>query len=470
MERIYFDKQIFSYLFKGKDDLYQSFLKNLYDYKNNFLFCYSHGHLLDLKNDKTNIKYDELNFMQTLVDDNYLCYYANDKGASCYLATPSDAFKEIDTEDETISFTNLFEGIDLTFATEEQKEQIAFAKNLFTNQKLDFGFSSMGNIPEDMAGVLKKVLPISAPELTISEWTEHFTRMIKTMEEDKTVYKGLRKIVDEHVNHGKFKPGINFNEDLKKSALNKTFIDYVTTNLNPKGDKEITNYDFFTNAYFTLDLLGISKEASKSVKFRNVINDAIHSYYGAYCNYVVSDDNGFIKKTQIMYTLLGIKTHVYHIDDFIKSFYFLKENNEIDVQSFFNLIVNDVKHGLVINSKKSIKYNRDTTTIKPIHTYLNYFNILDYIIENNDNCIVLTRQTQNYSDFVFFREYEGVVNRAINLFGIDSNMKGDFNWNVEIAEIKHDSWKGRHWQLNDTEIFLEINEGSRKLSLVLRVN
>lgn len=48
MERIYFDKQIFS----GANSVYQNFLLDLYNNKYNFLYCYSHGHLLDLKNDK----------------------------------------------------------------------------------------------------------------------------------------------------------------------------------------------------------------------------------------------------------------------------------------------------------------------------------------------------------------------------------------------------------------------------------
>ena len=64
MERVYFDKQIFSHLFKGANPVYQNFLSDLYKNKNNFLYCYSHGHLLDLKNDKTDIKYKELEFIK----------------------------------------------------------------------------------------------------------------------------------------------------------------------------------------------------------------------------------------------------------------------------------------------------------------------------------------------------------------------------------------------------------------------
>jgi hypothetical protein len=41
------------------------------------------------------------------------------------------------------------------------------------------------------------------------------------------------------------------------------------------------------------------------------MNDGYHSYYGAFCDYVVSDDQGFLKKTKAMYKLLNIKNRGY---------------------------------------------------------------------------------------------------------------------------------------------------------------
>src|ERR1035437_1878952 len=170
MERIYFDKQIFSHLFKSSDLIYKELLSSLYRSKNNFLYCYSHAHLLDLKNDKTDIKYKELEFIETIVNDNYLSYHAIEKRTSCYLAKPLEAFKDVDEEDESISFSNIFNDIDLNYATEEQREQLAKAKGILTNQKLDFGFSQIQNLPEDIASPLKKILPIGISPMTIMEW------------------------------------------------------------------------------------------------------------------------------------------------------------------------------------------------------------------------------------------------------------------------------------------------------------
>jgi hypothetical protein len=156
MERIYFDKQIFSHLFKGEKILYQNFLKDLLDNKDRFLYCYSHGHLLDLKNDKTDIKYKELDFMESLVGDNYLSYHALDKRTSCYLARPNEAFKDIDNEDEPFSFASIFEDIDLSYATPEQAEQLKNATDILKNQKLDFGFLQNQEIPKELNETIGK--------------------------------------------------------------------------------------------------------------------------------------------------------------------------------------------------------------------------------------------------------------------------------------------------------------------------
>lgn len=325
-------------------------------------------------------------------------------------------------------------------------------------------------MPGDISEPLKKILPIGLNPMSLMEWTEHFMGTLKSMEEDKTVYKGLRNVVDKHINNGKYTveyDKIEFNDDLKNSVLQKSFIEYVNKNLNPNGDKEITDYDFYTNAYFTLDLLGISKEPSKSVKFRNVLNDGFHSYYGAFCDYIVSDDNGFLKKTKALYKLLNIETKVFHIDEFINHYYLLSNPFEPDVNSFFQLLINDLKNGLVIDSKNSLKYNRTTKVIKPFHNYLGYFNRIDSMTEDNKDYILLRRETKHYSYFSFFREYEGLVNNAFKLFGYDTDYKGEFVWNKEVQEIQSQKWNGRFWDMGTLTIHLEINKGINEICLLI---
>ena len=469
--RIYLDKQIFSHLFKQEKSEYIHLLKKLYEYKKNGLFCYSSAHLLDLKNDKTNIKYNELKFIETLVDDNYLSYHVIDKCTSCYLATPSQAFEDIDLDDELFDFNKIFD-IDDGLLNPEEKQKFIEAKKVLTDLKFDFSFMQNDLASDELDDSLKKIIPLNKPEMSIFDMMEGMMNSLKIIQEDKTAYKGLRNITDKHFNNGKFTVeygSIDFNDDLKNSALKKTFIEFVNGNLNPNGDKQITKYDFFTNAYFTLDLLGISKEPSKSVKFTNVLNDSFHSYYGAYCDVVISDDNGFLKKTKAMYKLLGIDTKVIHSDEFIAMFSFSIDNEEKNQDTFFSLLKNDLKNGLITNRKKSLQFNRDTITILTKHIYLGYFNRIDQMLEDNITYIYLYKETKNYSYFTFFREYEQVINKAVKLFGDDFNLKGEFNWSKETEEIKNKKWEGRFWDFETFTILIDMNKGNEKLGLLLTV-
>jgi hypothetical protein len=425
--------------------------------------------LLDLKNDHTDIKLDDLAFMETLVGDNYLSYHALEKRTSCYLAKPLEAFEGILEDDEPISFSNLFD-IDLINSTKEQRDQIEKAKDIFHNTEIDLGFSEINILLPDIEKPLRKILPFGVSKMSLMKWVEHFMKMLKIMEEDKTVYKGLRNVVDRYINNGKFTldyNNIDFNDDLKNSVLRTSFIEYVNGNLNPNGNKEVTDYDFFTNAYFTLDLLGISKEESKKVKFRNVLNDGFHSYYGAFCDYVISNDDGFLKKSRALYKLLNIQTQVMHIDDFAHSIYLLASNEQNDSQTFFRLLKHDISSGLVLGSKPSLHSDRITTTIKPYNNYLGYFNKIDLINENKKDYLILNRQTQNYSHFFFYREIEGIVNKSVNIFGADYNFKENYIWPKENNEINDGNWKGRYWKLGEIDLVLEINRGTENLTLML---
>ena len=469
--RIYLDKQIFSHLFKQEKPEYITLLKKLYENKTNLLFCYSHAHLLDLKNDKTQIKYRELEFIETLVNDNYLSYHALDKNTSCYLAKPSEAFADVDVQDEPIDMSKIFD-FDNSLLSPQEREQFTAAKDVLANLKFDFNIFGQSVLEEEVSNPLSKILPTQTEPMSILDMSEHMLKVLKSMENDPSVYKGLRSVSDKYLNNGKFTiefDSIDFNEELKDSPLQKTFIEYVTSNLNPKRNKKITNYDFFTNAYLTLDILGISKDSSKTVKFTNMLNDSLHSYYAAYCDILVSDDVAFLKKTKALYKLLNIETQVLHIDEFITAFTFFIDTQESSKEVFFNLLINDLRSGLISNTKKSLRFNRETLTIKSKHNYLGHFNRIDNMVEDSKSYAYLYREVSNYSYFSFFREYQIIVNNAVRLFGIDIDFKGEFDWEVEIKEINGGKWAGRFWDFESFTVLIEINKGTNALGLLIAV-
>jgi hypothetical protein len=80
---------------------------------------------------------------------------------------------------------------------------------------------------------------------------------------------------------------------------------------------------------------------------------------------------------------------------------------------------------------------------------------------------VFTRKTHNYSKFCFYREFEGVVNKAICIFGPDNESKGNFDFKKEIEEINSLQWSGRSWTYSGFNVGLEINKGTDKFNLVI---
>ena len=468
MIRVYLDTNVFSYLKNSTDPAIQNFHASLKKYKSTLLYCYSHGHLLDFKQDKSDKKFADLDFIETLADDNYISYNGMDKYTSCYLAKPREAFEGLG-EDTKIDFKSIFD-IDTSILPIEQQEQFANAKNLLFNQEFDLGFMAANPMPDDAKQALSKFLPVTKSKFTFLELTEQFMQLYDVMNEDKTAYKDLRNYLDKNLNNGKFVVDDNntdFNHDLKNSMLKKTFVEFVNNTLNSDGKKQVADYDFHVQAYTSLDLLGISKDPSRKARFRNIFNDGMHSYYGAFCDYVVSSDEDFIKKTKALYKLIDLKTEVVSLNEFMQSIDIIANIEEKDLTTFIQVLKVDISKGIVLSSKPSLRYNRHTTTIKPFHLYLSYFNKMEHMSEPNFDYIVFTNQRHNYSNFVFYKEFEAVTNKAAKLFGDDLNFKGQFNYENERTEIHDNTWQGRHWRLGEIDIALEINEGTKKFNLIL---
>lgn len=462
--RIYLDKQIFSHLFKQEQEKYCSLLPKLLSRMDTNLFCYSHAHLLDLKNDTTDIKFRELEFMETLVADNYISYHGIDKKTSFYLARPTETFESEINTSENIDIASLFSK-NTKDLSELEKMRRDGLENVASNIKSNYGFLSPLELPYSS---FKPEDAYFLGDLPIDKMSSYFTELLNKMEDDKSIYKQIRNESDKSFNNGKYiaeAGNSNFNEELKNSPLGKTFLDFVEKNLNPNGDKHISRYDFYINAYCILDLLGICKEPAKSIKFNNMLNDGFHSYYGAYTDMVVSDDNGFLKKTKILYKLLGIETKVCHINEFMEAFDFAVDKSHNN--NFSELLNYDLESGIVLGSKKSLQFNRETITIKTALEYFGLFNRIDNMVEDKVQYYYMYSETKNYSPGLFFREFEMVINHTYNLFGPDIHSRGKFDWETENMQISNHEWPGRLWKLNGLIIHVEVNKGNNKLGMLI---
>lgn len=164
MVTIYFDKQLFSHLFKSQEEKYLALRKKILSHRDEFIFLYSNAHLLDLQQDTTDIKYDEMDFMQSIVDGNHIFYESPNIGV--IKESPRSAFNNVAKVDD---FSWLYE-LDLSQITEEQCDAI--------NNIIDISIKDLrGELEFDW---LKKRTPIRSKELAIDkENLISFVKLVK---------------------------------------------------------------------------------------------------------------------------------------------------------------------------------------------------------------------------------------------------------------------------------------------------
>ena len=93
MITIYLDKQVFSHLFNAREEKYALLRDKILSHKDEFIFFYSNAHLFDLQDDQTDIKFAEMEFMQSIVDGCRLIYI--DNNIQAMRQAPQDAFKTL---------------------------------------------------------------------------------------------------------------------------------------------------------------------------------------------------------------------------------------------------------------------------------------------------------------------------------------------------------------------------------------
>jgi hypothetical protein len=464
MARIYFDKQIFSKLFKPNDSRIEEFLNQVLANRSQFLFCYSHAHLLDLKNDKSDFKYLELDFMEKIVQDNYLSYHFLKKTTSCYLVNPKEAFNSLEVEEE-FTFETIFNDLLHEDSTPEEIENVNKLKELGEQEFLNLNRLNLEELSGDNKKLFEYFFDSGSNSISLSNLFDKIEGFSKILSTEREVYKTLRNVSVQSTNAKNIKCSTTQNFNIAENY--SQFIDSVLKAINPNGDKQIPFHELFCAAYLFLDLYGIQKEPSKKVKFSSLKTDSYHSYYGAYCDFVVSEDKGFVDKTKLLYDIFGIKTKVLYLEEFIDYFNEIIEMVEKEQSDFMNKLTLTMN---LINSSALdiIQKGENNFRVKSPIEFLGVFNVVDIETLDGISRISFHIFQENLSDFLFFREAELAVNNAFRIFGDDTEGKKRFNWDLELKEISNNNWNGRTWKITDSGTLIQINIGEKGLSLEIK--
>ena len=461
--RIYLDKNIFSNI-RNKDS-YKELADKINEYKENNDFYYSYAHILDLQKDKTTKKFDDLTFIGKITNNNYLLREWK-KSTNSYIVEPIEAFNSADSDIDVNEISKL-----------ANLDQFLGKKNYLQEQlaTVEFPDSIDNQYPEYMKNILK-IFSDQKEDFDFEKLIKDQMLLSNELKENSSIYKEMRRFNRESqhlfLNKDTNSRPESIDDFFENSILGSTLLEYAEKNIfvEPLNEDE-KKYHMYVTAYFTLNMLGLDSEKNKKASFNSIFNDAMHSYYSGYCDVVVSEDNGFIKKTNYLFKLFNIDALVCKPDDFIK--YIDKAiKNEVSFNEIQNCVNDDMK-------KMKICYQQQKDNNYIIHLlasshYLYIFKKIqiDLVLKQDKMHNIKTITLfpgKKMGTILPYNEVAKVVNHCIQLLGEDYYGIGSFS-KEEIEEINEEKWKGRHWLSNNGFIHLSMDKIKYIIYLCLYIN
>ncbi|MBL6446011.1 hypothetical protein JMN32_06805 [Fulvivirga sp. 29W222] len=233
-----------------------------------------------------------------------------------------------------------------------------------------------------------------------------------------------------------------------KGLFRETYLDYhikqsIDTHMN----------SVFANMYHGLEILGIVKGRPRKQRMMNMINDGKHSYFGAFCDIVVSSDDDFLNKTKFLYDVFDIKTSVLSTEEF---------RHHLKFPILKNTISDCIESIRGLDFAKMLKVTNEEgeyliAVLSP--KVYGYFNRLVFAPREQFDNFYFLRERENWSSGTLAKEIEYITNSLITELGPDFNEKEVFNG----KEFMGEEWDGRIWVM--PEVLIELGY---KNSLSLR--
>lgn len=468
MNRVYLDSNIYRYLKINQENNSSSLFEKLIRLKDEIMFYYSYAHLSDLSRDKTNKKFEDLNFMEHLVDSNFLMLNTEEKFVNVQIANPTDAYNSMNFApfNEAIDSLEIFTELEIkeddSIEIKEAKEKI---KMLFNIPLSSFGIPNLSDSIEEN-NPIKKLLPSLSKNGTFLDLMKGMLDTFIDLHEDPTIWRDFRSYSIKSLGNNLFNIDVNdnsFNDLLKETPLQKSFLEFVEeTFTHNKSLEKQREYNFFINAYNCLNLLGLDKEKNKKVVFSSFQNDAQHAYYAAHCEYLVSDDEQLLVKARILYNLFGIETKVLNFNEF-EEYINIKGKDDLSFDLFAKSLGEVFENGTLEDDFEIEDKNKRVLVYKLDRALFNFFNRLNLVITNKDTPMyIFYNEIKNYSRFTSFTEFKKITDKIVTVLGTDINNKSDFT-EEDRKLIIEDKWQGRIWHFQNESFYLEVEQNEKKI-------
>jgi len=275
----------------------------------NLIAPYSNAHINDLiRGYNKNPIYipQHLNTLQRLTENLCIVQYWGQKEALWHFRDPEEFFDTAinDVESSFESYEDLFKH-DVTGLMKPAAELMKFVP-----------------VPENFKEIYKAnpifsaIYPKTRTEMTMYALCEDIFNFSKNAKKDYNLYKTLRSFVNQ--SRAKMKKQEKMFKELDKSMSGiPSHLDFDSaweTQAAKTKTSDNPIYQRVTDTYFRIDFKGFKSDE----KFSNMIDDALHVFYGAHCDCFVTLDDKCHYKAIETYKHLGIQTKVFKPNEFIE--------------------------------------------------------------------------------------------------------------------------------------------------------
>lgn len=403
MKRVYLDWGVVSNLKKPE---YANIREFLITHKRDLFFVYSSAHFEDaMRSEGDERLLQDIQMLESLVDNHLLSYNQKEKTAHPYLATPSDYYQTHKGQnlDRVPSFSELVSSVD---------KDVPLVGGLL-KAILDIPFP----IPEEARSqkLLGMMLP-GLPEMpSFGDVIDSGMVFVNKMLCDKEFYKYYRSSIrasgfNLNPNSGNWRANEvvpNISARMKELGIDKSFEDFVLMGFGNKD--KVDGFQFFMAAYSMLDLIGYkSDKLPKATNAMNSVNtDAQHAYFAAFCDYLITQDSHLTSKAQALYHEFNISTKVISPGEAIEE---LSENRNDDLVTFLRE---------QIQEDNVERREEGATVIRFTRRFLGIFTHCIVYEQDVDGVTILEFKLafDNYSRFIFYDEAGIMVDTVCEHFG-----------------------------------------------------
>lgn len=458
MIRYYCDTNVFSFIKETSANYNKELHETMNSLKDIVLFTFSDAHIDDKKNSHSDkLVINDLELMEIYVRDNYFEFdLIGSKRTTCLLKTPLIAYTGKNYQQaDFCSIDSIIDELEMDGIEGSIKRLL----NKLFDLQISLGFDK-SNMDAKSIELVNRMFGQDNQNIKVRDLVSNTMKFGEKLIYDSKEVSNLRNYVSDYYNSNEYsfeQWGNNYGKQLSK-ILNgyslKETISKIYTHL--KGEEKI--YNEFIMYYSLLEMFNVTVERTgkqkkrKKFNYESLNNDARHAWYGAFSDFLVTDDKGLQIKAFLTYKEFNINTKVLSLKDFTNSQIVIR-NNEETRDKLFDSLQYDLKNAFQFNNKYSFQDSYYFTTYKTTHSYFNFFNRLQCSESDGINTLILYCERGFNPNWILYREIELLVNKAHYIFGKDN--KGRVKYEFDKETESQDSLI-RHWSLLDMEVSINL--------------